>query len=74
MNIWLVLGWDTVDGNWEVVKVLFDAAAIQPAVEEIFAECSNYEELRVECWHRDNVDDPDASYYETEHFYWEEDE
>ena len=73
MNVWLALGWDTVDGDWEVVKVLFDAAAIQPAVAELFAECSNYDELRVECWHRDNVDDPDASYYETEHFYWEED-
>ena len=69
MNIWLVLGWDTVDGNWEVVKVLFDAAVIQSALAEIFAECSNYEELRVECWHRDNMDDPDASYYETEFFY-----
>lgn len=74
MNIWLVLGWDTVDGNWEVVKVLFDEAAVQPAVAEIFAECSNYEELRVECWHRDDVDSWDASYYETEFFYREEDE
>ena len=71
MNIWLVLGWDTEYGNWEVVKVLFDAAAVQPAVAEIFAECSNYEELRVECWHRDDLD---ASYYETEFFYREEDE
>lgn len=69
MNIWLVLGWDTVDGNWEVVKVLFDEATIQSALAEIFAECTNYEELRVECWHRDNMNDPDASYYETECFY-----
>lgn len=71
MNIWLVLGWNTEDGNWEVVKVLFDEAAVQPAVAEIFAECSNYEELRVECWHKDGWD---ASYYETEFFYREEDE
>ncbi|MBR2862944.1 MAG: hypothetical protein IKB97_05230 [Bacteroidaceae bacterium] len=74
MNIWLVLGWDTVDGNWEVAKVLFDEAAIQPAVAELFAECSNYDELLVECWHRDDADDWDASYYETEFFYREEDE
>lgn len=72
MTIWIILGWDTVDGNWEVVKVLFKAAAVQPAVAEIFAECSNYEELRVECWHRDEMDDPDASYYETGFFYREE--
>lgn len=69
MNVWIVLGWDTVDGNWEVLKVLFDETAIQPALAEIFAECSNYDGLRVECWHRDNMDDPDASYYETEDFY-----
>lgn len=73
MNIWLVLGWDTVDGNWEVAKILFDEAAIQPVVAELFAECSNYDELLVECWHRDNVDDPDASYYDEEFFYREED-
>lgn len=73
MNIWLVLGWDTVFGNWEVVKVLFDAAAIQPAIAELFAECSNYDELRVECWRRDDMDDWDANYYETEFFYREED-
>lgn len=72
MSIWLVLGWDSEYGNWEVVKVLFDAAAVQPAVMELFAECSNYEELRVECWHRDNMNDPDASYYETEYFYRED--
>ena len=74
MNIWLVLGWDTMDGNWEVLKVLFDAAAVQPAITELFAECPNYDELRVECWHRDDVDGWDASYYETEFFYREEDE
>ena len=74
MNIWLVLGWDTMDGNWEVVKVLFDEAAVQPAVAELFAECSNYDEIRVECWHRDDADGWDASYYETEFFYREEDE
>lgn len=73
MNIWLVLGWDTKYGNWEVVKVLFNAAAIQPAVTEIFAECPNYDELLVECWHRDDVDDPDASYYDAEYFYREKD-
>lgn len=71
MNIWLVLGWDTMDGNWKVVKVLFNATAIQPAIEEIFTECPNYDELRIECWHRDNVD---ASCYEMECFYREEDE
>lgn len=73
MNIWLVLGWDTKYGNWEVIKVLFEEAAIQPAVAELFAECSNYDELLVECWHRDDVDDPDASYYDAEYFYREAD-
>lgn len=72
MNIWLVLGWDIVFGNWEVVKVLFDATVVQPAVAEIFTECPNYDELCVECWHRDDMNDPDASYYEKEHFYREE--
>lgn len=72
MNIWLVLSWDNEYGNWEVVKVLFDTDAVQPAILELFAECSNYDEFRVECWHRDNMDDPDASYYETEYFYRED--
>ena len=74
MNIWLVLGWDTVDGNWEVLKVLFDESLIRGTIAELFSECSNYDELRVECWHRDDADGWDASYYETEWFYREEDE
>lgn len=69
MSIWLILGWDTVLGNWEVVKVLFDAAAVRPAVAEIFAECSNYEKLRVKCWHREGWD---ASYYGTKEFHKED--
>ena len=73
MNIWLVLGWDTVDGNWEVLKVLFDESLIRGTIAELFSECSNYDELRVECWHRDDADGWDASYYETEFFYREED-
>ena len=73
MNIWLVLGWDTVDGNWEVLKVLFDESLIRGTIAELFSECSNYDELRVECWHRDDADGLDASYYETEFFYREED-
>ena len=73
MMIWLILGQDTANGNWEVMKVLFDAAAIQPAVVEIFAECANYEELQVEYWYRDNANDRDASYYGTIYCYREED-
>jgi hypothetical protein len=34
----------------------------------------HYTQVKVECWHKDNMDDPDASYYETEYFYREEDE
>lgn len=74
MTIWLVLGWEESYGNWEVLSVLFEAAAVETKVKEVFTEYTHYTQVKVECWHRDNIDDPDASYYETEYFYREEDE
>ena len=72
MSIWILRGWDTIDGQWVINKVLFNPLAVALAVREIFAECDHYDELVVECWHRDDVDDPDASFYEEEHFYRED--
>ena len=75
MNIWVVTCWNE-GGEYmnEVMSILFDPDLIAPKVAELFAECPNYDEIHVECWHRDDVDGWDASYYETECFYREEDE
>lgn len=72
MSIWVILGWEESYGNWEVLSVLFDAAAVETKVKEIFTEYMHYPQVKVECWHKDNMDDPDASYYETEYFYRED--
>ena len=58
---WLVLGWEESYGNWEVLSVLFAAAAIETKVKEIFTEYMRYTQVKVDCWHKDNMDDPDAS-------------
>lgn len=73
MMIWLILGQDTTNGNWEVMKILFNAASIQSAIAEIFAECTNYEELQVEYWYRDDANKQEAEYYGTIYCYREED-
>ncbi len=74
MNVWIVLGWEESYGNWEVLGVLFDEATVEVKVKEILTEYMYYNHVKVECWHRDNADDPDASFYEVEDFYNEEDE
>lgn len=71
-NVWIVLGWEEGYGNWEVLSVLFDAAAVDVKVREIFDEYTHYRHVKVECWHRDDVDSPNASFYEVEDFYNDE--
>lgn len=74
MGVWIVLGWEESYGNWEVLSVLFDAAAVEAKVKEIFTEYMHYEHVKVECWHRDDADSPDASFYEVEDFYNDDDD
>ena len=61
-------------GNWEVLSVLFDAAAIEAKVKEIFTEYMHYKHVKVECWHRDDADSPNASFYGVEDFYDDDDD
>ena len=68
-NVWIVLGWEESYGNWEVLSVLFDAAAVDVKVREIFDEYTHYHHVKVECWQRDYAGSPDASFYEVEDFY-----
>ena len=70
MSIWILMVWDCND--WEVMGVLFNADAVEPRVAELFGENEDYTEIKVECWHRDDTDDPDASFYEVE-TYWRDD-
>lgn len=72
MSVWIVLGWEESYGNWEVLSVLFDAAAVEAKVKELFGENEDYTEIKVECWHRDDADSPDASFYDFE-LYWRDD-
>lgn len=74
MSIWIVLGQEENYDNWEVLSVLFDEAAVEVKVKEILTEYMHYNHVKVERWHRDAWDDPDASFYEVEEFYNEEDE
>ena len=70
MNIWILMVWDCDD--WEIMGVLFDAEAVEPRVAELFGENEGYTEIKVECWHRDDADSPDASFYVVE-TYWRDD-
>ena len=72
MSVWIILGWEESYGNWEVLSVLFDAAVVEAKVKELFRENEDYTEIKVECWHRDDADSPDASFYEVEDFYNDE--
>lgn len=74
MSIWIVLGWEENYGNWEVLSVLFDAAAIEAKVKEIFTEYAHYKLVKVERWHRDDADSPNANFYGEEKFYSDDDE
>ncbi len=38
MSVWIVLGWEESYGNWEVLSVLFDAAAVEAKVKELFGK------------------------------------
>lgn len=70
MSIWILMVWDCDD--WEIMSVLFDADAVEPRVAELFGENEDHTEIKVECWHRDDADSPDASFYEVE-TYWRDD-
>lgn len=72
MSIWILMVWE--HEGWETIDVLFDAAAVEPTVEEIFAEHARYKRVRVEYWHRDDADSPDANFYGAEDFYNDDDE
>lgn len=72
MNIWILMVMDCE--GWETIDVLFDAAAVEPMVKEIFAEYAHYKRVRVEYWHGDDADSPDANFYGVEDFYNDDDE
>ena len=73
MNIWIITAWDDGgDRMNEVMDVIFDEAFVAPKVAELFAEDEQIVSVKVETWYRD-ADDPDASFYEVEMF-WREDE
>lgn len=67
MNIWILMVWDCE--GWETIDVLFEAAAVESKIKEIFAEHTHYKRVRVEHWHRDDADSPDANFYDVEDFY-----
>lgn len=68
MNIWLILGWSTETGQWEVYKVLFAADLIEEAVEEIFEYVPELNQVKVETWYREEGTD-NACFYDDETFY-----
>lgn len=72
MNIWILTAWDDGgDRMNEVMSVIFNEALVAPKVAELFAEDEQIVSVKVETWYRD-ADDPDASFYESETF-WKED-
>lgn len=68
MNIWILSGWDTFYGDWVIASVLFHASAIAPKVKKLLDECPEFNQVKVETWFREGYDD-DASFYEEEIFY-----
>ena len=64
MSIWILMVYDYCE--WEIMSVLFDADAVEPRVAELFGENEDHTEIKVECWHRDDIDSPDASFYGVE--------
>ena len=71
MNIWLVLGWSTETGQWEVYKVLFAADLVEDAVEELFEYFPELNQVKVETWYREEGAD-DACFYDDETFFRED--
>lgn len=67
MNIWILMVRECE--GWETINVLFEAAAVEPNIKEIFAEHTHYKCVRVEHWHRDDADSPNANFYGVEDFY-----
>ena len=73
MNVWILSGWNIFDGEWVNLAVLFNSDAVLPKVNELLTECTQFNQIKVETWYRENEDD-DASYYEEETFYAEGDD
>lgn len=73
MNVWILSGWNIFDGEWVNLAVLFNSDAILPRVNEFLTECTQFNQIKVETWYRENEDD-DATYYEEEIFYVEGDD
>ena len=57
MNIWLVLGWSTETGQWEVYNVLFSADLVEETVNELFEYFSELNQVKVETWYREEGTD-----------------
>lgn len=68
MSVWVILGWEETYGNWEVLSVLFDEKVVEVKLHEIFDCDPTCNQIKVECWHRDYADSPDASFYDVETF------
>jgi len=73
MNIWLIIGWESNYGNWEVLGVVFTPEAVEQKVESIKADCPEYSTIKVETWYRDR-DEDEASFYSDDVVYNSEDE
>lgn len=71
MNIWLILGWSTETGQWEVYDVLFSADLVEEAVKELFEYFPELNQVKAEVWYREKGTN-EACFYDEETFYRED--
>lgn len=71
MNIWLIVGWSTETGQWEVYDVLFSADLVEEAVKELFEYFPELNQVKAEVWYREEGTN-DACFYDEEIFYRED--
>lgn len=71
MDFWLLSIWDVPTGNWEVVRVLFNAELVEANVCELLTERGNVNSVKVERWNRE-ADSDEAEFYSIDQ-YWKDD-
>ena len=75
MDIYLIMGWESNCGNWQVLNIVFTPKAVEENIEFYKTNCPEYNPIKVETWYRNEDEDEDeATFYSDDTIYHSEDE